>query len=339
MTRSVDKLQCLYDEFDLANTAASKFHVPFKLLRTDYIALDSLLDVGDFIKQIRRRAFGVNKRLMLPQEFVSQFPAAADSTGLDQRKTFPSFAKASIIIFDALERASQRSSRAFRSQTQIDTKKRASRMPRRKCFDDSFSQPVKEFVIGNVRCEVAFLTVEKKKIDVRAVVQLSAAKLAQCKNGEFRFRRTILLAQFGIPMFEHLADANFRHLRKLTGGFLQRGDVCEFSKCDTRHLAALPKTKSRKVLVCDRVASRSLQIAEHFRIAARRATDLRLAKPQKTVWVMREAGCAYARNSEKMKQGCLTQRKLFDHIGKGLRGFRPMFRKMNEDGFDLCGVD
>src|SRR5215475_13647597 len=107
MTCSVDKLQCLDNEFDLANTAASKFHVTFELICTDYITLDALLDVGDFIKQIRRRTFGVNKGLMLPQEFVSQFLAAADSTRLDQRKTFPSFTEAGIIIFHARERAGQ----------------------------------------------------------------------------------------------------------------------------------------------------------------------------------------------------------------------------------------
>src|ERR687888_279729 len=104
MTRSVDKLQCLHDEFDLANTTAPKF----------YVALDAPLDTGDFIQQIGRCAFRVNKRLMLPQEFVSQLPAAADSARFDQRKTFPGFAEPGIIIFHALERPSQWPCRAFR---------------------------------------------------------------------------------------------------------------------------------------------------------------------------------------------------------------------------------
>src|SRR6266480_629546 len=104
MPRSVDKLQGLHDEFDLANSAR-----------------------------------------------------------LDQRKTFPGFAEPRIIVFHAVERAGQWPCRAFRSQTQIDAEKRANWMPGRKCFEDSFSQPVKEFVIGNVRRELAFLTVEKKK--------------------------------------------------------------------------------------------------------------------------------------------------------------------------------
>src|SRR5262249_39197549 len=71
VTRSMDKLQCLHDEFDLANTTASKLYVALELVRPDYVALDAPLDTGNFIQQIGRRAFRVNKRLMLSQEFVS----------------------------------------------------------------------------------------------------------------------------------------------------------------------------------------------------------------------------------------------------------------------------
>src|SRR4030095_14388153 len=276
---------------------------------------------------------------MLPQEFVSQLAAAADSARLDQRKTFPGFAEPGIVIFHALERAGQWSRRAFRSQTQIDAKERPSRMPGRKCFEDSFSQPVKEFVIGNVCRELAFFTVEKEKINVRAVIELAATELAQCKNGKFRLGRTILLPQFRVPMFEHIADTNFRHLRKLAGGFLQRRHVSELEKGNARHLAALPKTKIGKTLVCDRVASRSLQVAQHLPIATGRTADLRLAKPQKDVRFVRKAGGANAGNSQKVKQGSFAQRKLFNDIGKRLGGFRPMFPKMNQDSFDLRRVN
>src|SRR4030095_1928607 len=49
MTRSVDKLQGLHDEFDLANTATSKFHVAFQFVRAHDVALDAPFDTGDFI--------------------------------------------------------------------------------------------------------------------------------------------------------------------------------------------------------------------------------------------------------------------------------------------------
>src|SRR5216117_549650 len=140
-------------------------------------------------------------------------------------------------------------------------------------------------------------------------------------------------------MFEYIADTNFRHLRQLTGGFLQRRHVCKLAYGDARHLTALPKTKGRKTLVCDRVASRPLQVAQHLRIPARRTADLRLAKPQKAVRVVCEARRANTGDSKKMNQGSLAQRKLFDDIDKRLGGFRPMFAKMNQGSFDLCRVN
>jgi hypothetical protein len=39
-----------------------------------------------------------------------------------------------------------------------------------------------------------------------------------------------------------------------------------------------------------------------------------------------------------MKQRGFAQRELFDDIGKGLGDFRPMFTKVNQDRFDLCGI-
>src|SRR6266487_3722512 len=47
-------------------------------------------------------------------------------------------------------------------------------MQSRKCREDSFCQAVEELVIGNVRRELAFLAVQKKKIDIRAVIQFTA---------------------------------------------------------------------------------------------------------------------------------------------------------------------
>ena len=66
---------------------------------------------------------------------------------------------------------------------------------------------------------------------------------------------------------------------------------------------------------------------------------MRLAKPQKTVRVVFEAGRANTGDGKKMKQGGLAQRKLFDDVGKSLGGFGPVFTKMNQDSFDLCRVN
>ena len=83
MTRSMDKLKRLHDEFDFPNATAPKFYVAFQLVRSHDVAFDAPLDTGDFIQQIGRHAPGINKRLKLAQEFVSQFTATADSARFD----------------------------------------------------------------------------------------------------------------------------------------------------------------------------------------------------------------------------------------------------------------
>ncbi len=83
MVRPVDELKCLHHELDFANAAAAELDVAFKLVWSDHIALDASLDVGNLIEQIGGRALWINKRLMLPQEFISQLPTAADSARFD----------------------------------------------------------------------------------------------------------------------------------------------------------------------------------------------------------------------------------------------------------------
>ena len=121
----------------------------------------------------------------------------------------------------------------------------------RKRFQDFFPEPVKEFVIGEARGELPFFVIEKEKIDIRAMIELASSKLPECENGKFRIGRTVAFPEFPIPMFEHTADANLRDLRKFTGGFLKRRCVRQFTKRDSRHLAAFPKTKRCEIFCCD----------------------------------------------------------------------------------------
>src|SRR6266478_3496622 len=147
MTGCMDQLQCLHDEFDVANAAPAKFDVTLQVFRSNEIALDALLDVSNFVQQFGSRAFRINKWLMLSQEFVGQFAAASDAACLNKCQPFPSFTEPSVIIFHALERPSQRTCRAFRPQAQIDPKKRTRWMGSRKRFEDFFSQAVEELVM------------------------------------------------------------------------------------------------------------------------------------------------------------------------------------------------
>src|SRR5262249_19775361 len=123
MPGSIDELQCLHNEFDFANAADAKLDVAVKLLLSHYIAFDAALNVSDLLEQIGRRTLRINKRLMLPQEFICQLAAAGDASPLDEREALPCFAETGIIIFHALERPRQRACRPFRAQPQIDSKK------------------------------------------------------------------------------------------------------------------------------------------------------------------------------------------------------------------------
>ena len=108
MTGAVNELERLHHEFDLANAAASKLNVTLQIVRPYYVTLDPPFDAGDFVEKVRSRTLRVNKWLMLPQKFVSQLAAAANSTRFDQGEALPGFTKASIIIFHAFERTCQR---------------------------------------------------------------------------------------------------------------------------------------------------------------------------------------------------------------------------------------
>ena len=108
MTRSVNQLKCLHDEFDLANATPSKFHIARQLFRSNNVALDAVLNTCNLSQQTGCGALRVNERLMLPQEFVCQLATARDAARLNQRKPFPGLTEPRVIIFHALERARQR---------------------------------------------------------------------------------------------------------------------------------------------------------------------------------------------------------------------------------------
>src|SRR4029077_11586558 len=107
-----------------------------------------------------------------------------------------------------LERPRQRACRAFGAQPQIRSKQRAGRMRLRKCFENLVSQSIEKLMVRNVRRELAFVAVEKKKVDVRTVVEFSSAEFPERENGNRRFCRAVTLPQLGVPKFEHATKAN-----------------------------------------------------------------------------------------------------------------------------------
>src|ERR1043166_8318463 len=131
-------------------------------------------------------------------------------------------------------------------------------MRSRKCSKDFFSQPVEELVIGNVRCELAFLAVKKKKINIGTVIQLAAAEFTQCENGKLSRGRPVAVPQFAVPVFKYPTDANLRDLGKLAGCLFKRRDICKFAKRNARHLSAFPETKRCEILCCHRIARQNV---------------------------------------------------------------------------------
>ena len=125
--RSVQKLERLHDKFDLANPAGAQFDVPLDVFVPDDVALDPSFDRGDFVEQIRRRALGINERLMLAEKFVGEFATAANPARFDQREPFPGFAETRVIVFHARERAREGPGGAFGPQAEIDPEKRPRR--------------------------------------------------------------------------------------------------------------------------------------------------------------------------------------------------------------------
>ena len=209
----------------------------------------------------------------------------------------------------------------------------------RKCFENFVSQPVEKLVIGKMRRELAFVAVEKEKIDVGAVIQLATSELAQCENSEFRLGRTVAPAEFRVPIFEDASDANFCDLRKLPRCFLQWRHLRKLANRDARHLTAFPETKRLKTLVRHGAASQIVKLIQHFCIATNRETHLRVVKPKKSFGIPHQPRRANAGHCEKMNQGGFAQRKLFDDIDEARGSCRPLFTKLNESGFDLRRIE
>ena len=119
-----------------------------------------------------------------------------------------------------------------------------------------------------MRRKLTFFAVEKKKVNVRAVIQFTSAQFPKCKNGKIRLGRAVSLAKCGIPVFEHPADADLCDVRKFAGGLFQRGDSGKFAQRHARHLPALPKPQSRELRTVLGSSRQSMQLGARFRRTA-----------------------------------------------------------------------
>src|SRR5207237_1146368 len=132
-------------------------------------------------EELRRGVFRKNERLMLPQEFVGQLFASANVARFDQGEPLPRFAEPGIVIFHAFKRTGEWTGRALRPQSQIDSEQ--IRFAAGERFYNLFRQSVVPFVIRE--SPLTFFAIEENEVDVGAVIQFPATKLAHAQNGEF----------------------------------------------------------------------------------------------------------------------------------------------------------
>ena len=208
---------------------------------------------------------------MLAKKFVGELAAAANSPRLDQRETFPGFAKPGIIILHALERARERPGRPFRPEAEIDSKERPIRARSGKGLPNLGSKQVEPFVIGEIRRNLPFVAVEEDDVYVGTMIQLAAAEFSQPKNRKLRRRGAPAAAQLGVPVLINFSQTNFRQERQFESCFFQRRDFGYLAQRYPEHLPALPESKRAEVFRGNGSAFRDcMQVSEHSAVGAGR---------------------------------------------------------------------
>src|SRR5690349_20982437 len=177
MATAVNELQCLDDKLDLANAAAPELHISLEI--SGKVVLDPALDARNFVEQIRRRTARIDQRLVLPQTCICELAATGDAARLYQRHPLPGFAGICLIILHALERARERARRTSGTKTKVDSEKSAFRIRCGKRFDNCFRKTIEPFVVRESGRYFALFGIEKDKIDISTVIELTAAKFSQ----------------------------------------------------------------------------------------------------------------------------------------------------------------
>ena len=123
--------------------------------------------------------------------------------------------------------------------------------------------------------ELPFLAVKKNQIDIRAMVQLTATKFPQRKNGELSGGRTNCFAQTRIPIFVDFCHTNLGNLRQLCRRFFQWSCVRQLAQRNASHLPIFPSAQRPEIGVCNRLTRFSPEIIEHLSVTARTEANLR----------------------------------------------------------------
>src|SRR5215469_9758369 len=117
----VQELQGLHNEFDLPNATESEFDIAMQVFGTHEVPLDPNFQVSDLFQKISRHGPRKNEGLEPVFELIEQLLIATDPAGFNEGHALPGFAVSGVVIFEAGERANERSNAPFRPKPEINT--------------------------------------------------------------------------------------------------------------------------------------------------------------------------------------------------------------------------
>ena len=193
LAAGMKELEGLGGEFDFADAAAAQLHVAVELAGSDDLVFDAVLHGGDFGQHAFVDGARVTEGLDHFEELGGERLAAGDAAGFDEHHALPGLAPLRVIIFVAGERTAERAAVAFGPEAQVDAVKGAFGGHARDLGDEGFGKAIEEGVIGEggfgrfafgrgLAERAPFLGIDEDDINVRAVIELVAAELAEAED-------------------------------------------------------------------------------------------------------------------------------------------------------------
>ncbi len=212
---AVQKLKELDDEFDVANAAVSRFDFDLGGARRERALLDPALHGLDLADLGRAEIAAINEGRDRREEGPAEIEIARDGPTFDERLTFPRSTGRFIIAERRGERARQRALIALGSKPHVDPIGDAQRGVVGEQSDDFATHPREKFGVGDDARTggLPFGVVQENQVDVRAVIQLVAAELAERQDDE-RGGVAVGTAGPSVPRLGTLTREPVRRLRR-----------------------------------------------------------------------------------------------------------------------------
>ena len=184
---AVEELEELDDELDVADAAVAGLDLDLGGAGGESALFDPPLHRLDFADLRAAQVTAVNEGCDGVQESFSEVKVAGDGSALDEGLPFPGASGGFVVAEGGGEGTGEGSLVAFRAEAHIDAIGHAEHSMVGEEADDFASHSGEEFGVGDgSRAKgLAFEVVEEDQIDVRAVVELLSAELAEGEDDEF----------------------------------------------------------------------------------------------------------------------------------------------------------